>query len=397
MTSLTLPESDHGPSAEPEREQRRAPVTVLIIFFLAVIAIVPVVQLAIEAIRGERPGLLDVFRRKPTSANLRAYERDLDDASVAGNFLRPWIQYAQFAWLGDGGEKALVGRDGWLFYKPGLSSMLARHVPPAAGEAKDPLAAIMHFRDGLASRGIRLAVLIGPNKESVYPDMLTRRAAGLRGLLSPSTGDILERLRAAGVEVIDLFRAFEEARRDASGPPLYLVEDSHWSPAGVEVAARATARRLQDLGWVAPGGIEHEVRPAPVRRIGDVLRMLRVPLVERQAEPESVPCVQVVRRDDGRLYRDDPDSEVLVMGDSFLRIYERDEPMSAGFIAHLARELERPLASLVNDGGASTLVRQELNRRPSLLRGKKVVVWEFVERDIRLGAEGWQIVPLPHL
>jgi hypothetical protein len=25
----------------------------------------------------------------------------------------------------------------------------------------------------------------------------------------------------------------------------------------------------------------------------------------------------------------------------------------------------------------------------------KVVVWEFVERDIRLGAEGWQTVPLP--
>jgi hypothetical protein len=57
--------------------------------------------------------------------------------------------------------------------------------------------------------------------------------------------------------------------------------------------------------------------------------------------------------------------------------------------------LGRPLASIVNDGGASTLVRQELHRRPALLANKKVVVWEFVERDLRLGTEGWAKVPLP--
>ena len=52
------------------------------------------------------------------------------------------------------------------------------------------------------------------------------------------------------------------------------------------------------------------------------------------------------------------------------------------------------LPSIVNDGGASTLVRQELARRPALLLNKKLVIWEFAERDIRFGTEGWQIVPL---
>ena len=41
------------------------------------------------------------------------------------------------------------------------------------------------------------------------------------------------------------------------------------------------------------------------------------------------------------------------------------------------------------------VVRQQLARRPALLEGKKVVVWEFVERDIRFGTEGWQVIPLP--
>ena len=50
--------------------------------------------------------------------------------------------------------------------------------------------------------------------------------------------------------------------------------------------------------------------------------------------------------------------------------------------------------ALVNDGGGSTLVRQELRARPEFLKNKKVVLWEFVERDIGLGLEGWRLVPL---
>jgi hypothetical protein len=84
------------------------------------------------------------------------------------------------------------------------------------------------------------------------------------------------------------------------------------------------------------------------------------------------------------------------MGDSFLRIYEQDEPKSAGFTAHLAYELQQPIAAIIIDGGASTLVRQQLSRKPDLLKNKKVVIWEFVERDIRFGLEGWKVVPLPH-
>jgi hypothetical protein len=123
--------------------------------------------------------------------------------------------------------------------------------------------------------------------------------------------------------------------------------------------------------------------------------MLRSPVIEKRIGPETAACTQILGRDPGALYTDDPASDVLVLGDSFLRIYQQDEPGSAGFVAHLARALGRPLASIINDGGASTLVRQELFRRPQLLAHAKVVIWEFVERDLRLGTEGWQIVPLP--
>ena len=52
------------------------------------------------------------------------------------------------------------------------------------------------------------------------------------------------------------------------------------------------------------------------------------------------------------------------------------------------------VASMVNDGGASTLARRSLARRANLLTGKKLVVWEIVERDFRFGEDGWKDVAL---
>lgn len=371
----------------------------LILMFLGIIGSVPLIQTVIEARREEKVLAFEVFRQAPTAGNLRSFERNLEEANWAARLCRPWIQFAQFAWLKDGGEKAVIGQTGWFFYKPGLDYVLARPgTAKAGGPTNDPLPAIVAFRDQLAARGIQLVLMPVPNKETIYPERLTGQAGSGPGVLTPHTRDLLDRLRAARVEFIDLFKVFAEARQHADSTnraSLYLAQDSHWSPAGVELAAQTAARRLVEKGWVESGQVEFSQRAAPVQRLGDVLRMLQVPAIERRVKPEAVSSVEVVRKDNGELYKDTADAEILLLGDSFLRIYQRDEPGAAGFIAHLAKELKQPLISLVNDGGGSTLVRQELHRRPPFLKNKKVVLWEFVERDIGIGTEGWPIVPLP--
>ena len=371
---------------------------VLVLGFLAVILAPALIQTAVELRRGDSLQVLSVFRQKPAAKNLRAYEREMEDASWTAKELRPVMQHAQFALLDEAGDKAIRGRGGWMFYRPGFRYMTERPAPASAGASNSPLSAITAFRDGLAKRNIRLLVMIAPNKESIYPEMLTRRAAGLGVLVCPQTRRLMEDLQSAGVDVVNLFevfRAAKEASRARSTPPLYLVQDSHWSPAGVEVAAQAVARRILDAGWVQQGTVSYDCRPAPVPRLGDVIRMLQIPRLEKSLAPEEVSSRQVVRQDTRLAYEDSPDSEILVMGDSFLRIYQQDEPKSAGFMSHLARALKQPVTSIINDGGASTLVRQELHRRGRLLANKKLVLWEFVERDIRFGAEGWQDAPLP--
>lgn len=353
-------------------------------------------QLVIELARGEKPQLLELFTRTPTVAHLRAYEDNLEDTSWLARQLRSWMQFAQFVLLKDTGEKALQGPNGWFFYRPGVEYLTQRQ--PGRRTADDPVAAICDFRDQLAARGIHLLVVPAPNKESVYPEQLSRRAAHLRVALCEQTQMLFRRLDAAGVPVLDLFDLYANAklaRTIAASSQLYLTQDSHWSPAGLELAAQSVARRLVEEGWVKPAGTIYQTQPAPTRRLGDVIRMLNVPAIEQRLEPEQIDCAQVVHRDSNLPYRDDPRSEILVLGDSFLRIFQQDDPGAAGFIAHLACQLQQPVASIVNEGGASTLVRQELHRRPVLLENKKVVLWEFVERDIRFGTEGWQKVPLP--
>lgn len=368
--------------------------------FVATIFGVGLLQSGIEVSRGQRPRAADLFLKKPTEANLRAYERNLEEASWFAEKVRPTVQYARFALLGDAGPKTILGRDGWLFYRPGVRYLIEPW-PPQAGcgvGQGDPVPAILDFRDQLDGRGIELLVVPVPGKASVYPEMLTERAPAPGQPLAGHTRKIIAQLEEAGVAVVDLFEVFERAKRgeEAGGKTeYYLRQDTHWSPEGMRLAAQATARKLLELGRVERGQVQYDLKPVAVKRRGDIVRMMQAPRIERCFPAETIDCTQVVHRQSGEVYRDDPDSQILVLGDSFLRIYEQDAPGSGGMIAHLARELGAPLASLVNDGGASTLVRQALARKPALLANKKVVVWELIERDIRFGIEGWRKVPLP--
>jgi hypothetical protein len=378
------------------RIDRRAHAFVTVVF-LATIMAPGLVQTVSELRDGEQPRALDVFRQPPTARNLHAYEQGLEESSLVVRHLRPWMQYLQWKFLADAGEKVVVGRGGWLFYRPGVRFVIERQTGVSEGDPEDPLPAIRSFRDQLQARGIRLLLVPVPNKESIYPDRLDTRAEGAGVVVCERTRRLLDRLEQSGIEYVDLFEVFRRARQEESRSDpgrLYLAQDSHWSPEGARVAAVAVARRVLDGATVHRGDRPYVERPITVRRHGDLVEMLQVPQIARALEPESLACLQVVESAAGTPYRDATDSEVLILGDSFLRIYERDEPGAAGFIAHVARELGRPLASIVNDGGGSTVVRQVLARRPALLMNKRVVIWEFAEREIRYGTDGWRIVPL---
>ncbi len=93
---------------------------VLTIGFLALIVAVPVIQTTLELVRRSRIQALTVFTRVPTRANLDEFEKDLTRQSFARQIVKPRMQLNLSRDLGFGSTQVILGREGWLFYRPGV-------------------------------------------------------------------------------------------------------------------------------------------------------------------------------------------------------------------------------------------------------------------------------------
>jgi hypothetical protein len=350
---------------------------------------------------------------------LRPFEKEMENSSMYTANMRPVMFFFKYALFGDLGEKGVTGRNGWFYYRSDVDYVVRPYVldkrslvvdPNDKVVTDNPVIAIKKFKNQLSDMGIDLIVVLMPAKPSIYPDMLN---ASIKPEMSGKIGTtprMIEELRAQGVDAIDLFTAFAQERRNdaAAGDSLYLSKDTHWRARGVRTAAHVIAERIKQMPWYQEGGTEYVLDSVDIERVGDIgvmtaLPAFRVHHLSLSFPTEKTRCYQVYQvfrdasgNETGRvLYKDDfRNSTVLLLGDSYSRIYQTDEPRSAGWISHIACELKQPIASLVNDGGASMLVRQSLCRRVNLLNGKKCVIWEIVERDLRYGEDGWKDTPL---
>jgi hypothetical protein len=353
---------------------------------------------------------------------LRAYEKELEERSLFVLSIRPVMQLLRYGLLGDLGVKAIGGKNGWLFYRPGIEYLYRPSVFDPRSKSVDyndkalddnPIEVITDFKKQLNDRGIDLIVVVVPGKGSIYPDLLNGDIRVTDKCAPLHSTDFLNRLNRLGVRTVDLFTPFmlERIHDTTCGDSLYLARDTHWRSRAVRLAAGIVADEVKKLQWYTEKHTEntYAVDTVEVERTGDVgvmtnLMNVSVRNLTLRFPTEMVKCFPVVHNyynDSGTIIRQVPyhddfrKSRILIIGDSFSRIYQTDAPRNAGWIAHLAYELSEPLASLVSDGGASTLVREKLARKAKVLNGKRLVIWEFVERDIRFGAFGWKKVTLP--
>jgi hypothetical protein len=350
---------------------------------------------------------------------LRPYEKELENNSIFAVRIRPLMQHYFYLLFKNLGSKGVRGAGDWYFYTPDIEYLVKPSIldprsvkvdPNDKPLIDNPIKTILYFKKQLAEKGIDLLVVIIPGKPSVYPDVLSQRINPEKAATFSHSIGIVSKLQKQGVDAIDLFGPFAQERRHdkESGDSMYLHQDTHWKPRALRCAAKEVAQRIKAYPWFSPGNADYVTDSVIVERVGDVAVMSSQALLGKSSHMNAFPiekvnCFQVYRIERDAtgseirrvLYKDDfRSSQILILGDSFSRIYQTDEPRGAGWIAHLARELSQPVASVVNDGGASTLARRSLARRVNLLKGKKLVVWEIVERDFRFGEDGWKDVEL---
>ncbi len=379
----------------------------LVATFLLLLVGVPVGQAVLDAVRGEDSVLLDIFKRRPTKALIKQYEKDLEEASALREFVRPRLQLVLSRYGRFGNAKAVIGQGEWLYYKPGIMAVagpgfLDKNVHAARRKAalddgdsppqQDPRPAVLAMHKALRDRGIALVLLPVPDKATLVPGTLHRRRDPAGGLSVATNLDyprFVNEMRDAGVLIFDP----SPPTLNVDDPPRFLEQDTHWTPAFMQdVSGRLAAFVTQNVALprVAQPPQWTEV-PTRVSRVGDIVDMLKLPADQTLFQTHTI-SINVVQDAGGQPWAPSEKADVLLLGDSFANIYSQ-EPMGwgqgAGLGPHLALCLKREIDVIAqNDSGAFAtrkLLSEALGAGEDRLAGKRVVIWEFAARELATG------------
>jgi alginate O-acetyltransferase complex protein AlgJ len=297
-----------------------------------------------------------------------------------------------------------VGDDGWLFFAAELRLLsLGRFWGDEAAKVSrarkpdlaNPIPAILDFQHQLKARGIDLVVVPVPPKAAIYPEKIVPGFDLRSHDPAPVLRQFYEELRSAGVDVLDLSPVLIQNKDHARGP-VFCKTDTHWSGIGCVLAAQTIAERIRRKLGPPAARKEYSSDWNEVQINGDLAGLL--PPEARKPGPEKISVHSVSEKGTGRVVEPDPNSPVLLLGDSHTLVYHDFLAERAGLMDQLALELGFAPDLIGTRGSGATPVRINLYRRslrdPGYLAKKKVVVWCFAAREFTEATEGWAKAPV---
>jgi hypothetical protein len=286
--------------------------------------------------------------------------------------------------------KGLPGLEGFLFYRSSLEYAVGGDLERQPRN-KSPLSVIVEWKNFLAKQGVDFLFVPVPTKVEVYPDKLDAANAPFAGkIVNPFSRKLLLSLAEAGVEVVDLWPPFL-ARRRGDGSPIFQHQDTHWTSAGLELAAAAVAERIRRYPWypeLAARKRSYSTLEVPFSRYGDLHSRLRE-AEKKRYKPEALTGLRVINPG-GAPYEDDATSPIVLLGDSFTGVYQLTDCEHAGVSAHLARAIGYPVDLVMSYGGGPNVRHKLMRRGAEELQTKRLVVWMMTARDLYNYWEDWE-------
>lgn len=317
-------------------------------------------------------------------------------ASASGNESFQQSLQSALAKSEKGNSMILTGVEGWLFLDKELRHLASpkywNENPPPDESTDDPLPAILDFKDQLDKAGIDLLLVPVPAKAAIYPDKLDARNPAppqIPNDLAQTDREFYNLLEKKGVHVLDLTETFLKARNEEDCPNLYCKTDTHWSPAGIQLASKKIVERIKDFPWVASQPkVETQVLEAPLEIHGDLASTLTPPpatetLMTRFVGVAGVEGIQPLPNN--------KESPIILLGDSHNLVFHSGGDMhaqAAGLSDLLTREMGITPDVVAVMGSGATPARRNLARRKDKLAGRRLVIWCFTSRELTEG-EGW--------
>jgi alginate O-acetyltransferase complex protein AlgJ len=278
--------------------------------------------------------------------------------------------------------QSLQGPQGSLLFRRELDYVASGDLATLpAGES--PIARIKSLRDSLAAMGIDFLFVPVPTKQDAFPGLLGS-AFGKTEFVNPWVRKLLADLAEAEVETVDLWPVLR-------GPGNYRRQDTHWNPHGADLAAKALAARIRGFSWystVATDSVSFSWQDTAWTDLGDLHERLS-PSAKSKYGPEKVAGRRLIGPD-GKAWEDSDTASILLLGDSYLGIYQKVGPKCAGLPSLLAGELRLPVSTIMGWGGGPEAPRKLAARGPDALRGRRLVVWVMSVRDLFSFPGGWK-------
>jgi alginate O-acetyltransferase complex protein AlgJ len=180
------------------------------------------------------------------------------------------------SWLaiGDTGARVRQGCRDWLF----LTDELKLH-PHAEANAQARADKVRAVHDWLAQQGVRLLVVLVPDKSRIAADRLC--GLGRSPQLRERAVQWQARLQGEGVAVLNLASVLQPL-----GSAAFLRTDTHWSEHGAEAASAAVAASILSSGVVPTPAktLKRRLQPAAVRP-GDLVRLAGLDWLPQRLQP----------------------------------------------------------------------------------------------------------------
>ncbi len=297
-------------------------------------------------------------------------------------------------------ERAAViaGADGWFFLSSDIrflsvgqfwgadAAKVSRAHKP---ESADPIPAIVDSR-----RGIELLLMPVPPKAAIYPEKIVPDVDLHGETAAPFLARFYDELRGRGIDVVDLAPVFLQNRASEHGP-LFCKTDSHWSGFGCVLAAQTIKEKIREkLAGQPRKNYAAEWKETTIK--GD-LGDLAGPNTKKP-EPEKIAVRTISDKETGAAINPDPNSPLLIIGDSHTLVFHDFLAEKSGLLDQLAYEIGFAPDLIGTRGSGATSVRVSLYRRarkgPDYLAKKKVIVWCFAAREFTESDQGWDKVPV---
>ena len=289
------------------------------------------------------------------------------------------------------GRIAVSGVDDWLFLAPELRLVsLDGPGEREAGEATEteagPVATILDLHRQLEALGVDLLLAPVPPKSVVFPEKVSGAVAVPIPVprLDAALERLYDRLRADGVDVLDLTNHFIRERFHSEGP-LYCRTDTHWSGSGCTTAAAVIAADVRARPWHAELELESFGASWYSTGIsGDLAGPGGVPAAREELRLRGI--IRASGRDRTAV-SPDPGSPVLLVGDSHALVFHAGGDLhaaGAGLPDQLAFELGLPVDLAATPAPSPVAALEALVERvradPGYWSRKRLVIWCFAAR-----------------